>query len=212
MKTDQMQTDRKIARRAGILFLLPLLTYGIGSGLTSAILEDPDYLAKILREQTQFLTGALLMLVNSILVAVIPIVLFPLLERQSPAIAIGYLVSRIVESMLLIVGTVCLMLVITISSDNTLGTLAVKANALLFQVAMIVLGLGSLFFCSLLWRSKRLPGFLAVWGGIGYALLLTGAVAELFGWKIGVPLAIPGGLFELFLAGWLFFKGFKPQP
>jgi hypothetical protein len=46
---------------------------------------------------------------------------------------------------------------------------------------------------------------------IGYALLLTGAVAEIFGLHVGIYLTIPGMFFELVLPFWLFFKGFRPE-
>ena len=42
-----------------------------------------------------------------------------------------------------------------------------------------------------------------VWGPAGYALLLTGGVAEIFGTGISLALSIPGGLPEVALGIWL---------
>jgi hypothetical protein len=61
-----------------------------------------------------------------------------------------------------------------------------------------------------LYRTRLIPRFLAAWGFAGYAVFMTGAIAEIFGIHIGVMLALPGGLFELAVGLWLIFKGFQP--
>jgi Domain of unknown function (DUF4386) len=68
---------------------------------------------------------------------------------------------------------------------------------------------GSLFFCALLLRTRLVPGFLAVWGFIGYACFAGGNLLELSGVAgAAVVAAIPGGLFELTFAVWLIARGF----
>ena len=74
------------------------------------------------------------------------------------------------------------------------------------------LGLGSLFFCYLLFRSNLVPRFLAVWGLVGYAIFATGCVLEILGFAgTGLVATIPGGLFEIFFGIWLIAKGFNPS-
>jgi Domain of unknown function (DUF4386) len=73
------------------------------------------------------------------------------------------------------------------------------------------LGLGALFLCLLLFRTRLVPQWLAGWGVIGYALHVAGAIAEIFGIPISLIILIPGGLFELALAFWLLIKGFNPE-
>jgi hypothetical protein len=46
---------------------------------------------------------------------------------------------------------------------------------------------------------------------VGYAILMAGTIAEIFGIHIGVMLSIPGGLFEVGLGFWLIIKGFQPE-
>ena len=78
----------------------------------------------------------------------------------------------------------------------------------LLQVAEAGLGFGSLFFCDLLFRTGLVPRFLAVWGFIGYACFVGGALLELFGVAgAGLVGAIPGGLFELTFGIWLIARG-----
>jgi hypothetical protein len=77
------------------------------------------------------------------------------------------------------------------------------------NVAEFVLGIGSLFFCALLFRTGLVPRFLAVWGFIGYACFAGGTLLELFGVAgAGLVGAIPGGLFELTFGIWLIARGF----
>jgi hypothetical protein len=65
--------------------------------------------------------------------------------------------------------------------------------------------------CVLLFRTMLVPRALAAWGLLGYAIFLTGAVAELLQIHIGLMLSIPGGLFELAFGLWLLLKGFNPD-
>jgi hypothetical protein len=50
-------------------------------------------------------------------------------------------------------------------------------------------------------------GWLCIRGIIGYVLLSTGSVLDLWGSPISVRLIIPGGLFELVFAFRMVFKG-----
>ena len=91
------------------------------------------------------------------------------------------------------------------------GSLLTHANTMAYQIAMMSLGLASPFLCVLLFRTRLIPRFLAVWGCIGYALFLGGAIAEIFGMNVGVILSIPGGLFEVAVGLWLLIRGFQPK-
>ena len=78
-----------------------------------------------------------------------------------------------------------------------------------YNVAEAGLGIGSLFFCALLFRTGLVPRFLAAWGFIGYACFAAGNLLELVGVEgAGVVAAVPGGLFELTFAIWLIARGF----
>jgi hypothetical protein len=161
--------------------------------------------------------------VNSVIVVGLGALFFPILENYGKRTALAYLASRIVEAILLAIGVLCLLMLNPLSHyavdagatsaawATGLGSLLTQANTLSFQVAMMSLGLASLFLCVLLFRTRLIPRFLAAWGFIGYALFLAGAIAEIFGMHIGVMLSIPGGLFELAVGLWLLIKGFQPE-
>jgi len=188
---------RLIARWVGVLMLSAFLLYGIGSMLaTSAAAPDSGGAGLLL------ITGAMMMLLNSAAVIAIGLLMLPILRPRTPIIAVGYLATRIFEGVVLAIGVFSLL---------TLSAGAVAGNFLAYNVAMAGLGIGSLFFCVALFRSRLVPRFLAVWGFVGYASFALGCVLELMGFAgAGLVSTVPGGLFELFFAVWLVVKGFNP--
>ncbi|MFE0590767.1 DUF4386 domain-containing protein [Micromonospora echinospora] len=171
---------RVTGRLVGAFVLLAFVCYGIGSALAG-----------------QF-AGTTLVVLNSVMVAAIGVLVFRALRRPHPASAWTYLVARGAEAFLLTAGIVLL--------DRA----GAGAADVAYQVAMVSLALGSLPLCLTLRRRRWVPGWLAIWGFGGYALLATGAAAELMGAKVGLVLAIPGGLFELVFGLLLLVRGFAP--
>jgi hypothetical protein len=80
-----------------------------------------------------------------------------------------------------------------------------------YQVGQASLGVGAIFLCWLLFRTRLVPRFLAAWGLIGYVIHVAGAIVEIFGIHIGLVLSLPGGVFELALGLWLIIKGFQAE-
>ncbi len=181
-----MNNARTIARTVGTLMLAAFLLYGIGSSIATT--AAPGALLT---------TGAVMMLLNSVAVIAIGALMLPVLRPRTPAVAIGYLATRVFEGAFLAVGAVALLM-------SSVGT-----NFLAYNIAMAGLGVGSLFFCVALHRSRLVPRFLAVWGFVGYAAFAAGCILELSGVAgAGLVSTIPGGLFELFFAVWLIVRGF----
>jgi hypothetical protein len=185
-------------RIVGGLFLAAFLAYGTGATLTTAILEAADPTAALLAQQNEFMIGGILMLLNSFIVAAIGILISPTLTPYSRSTAGVYLLARLAEAALLGWGIITLLL-LTCQASPSIAVIhaAMHSNFLGYQTSMALLGLGSLFFCALLYRRRLVPRWLAGWGFVGYAVFLAGAVLELAGFPYGIPLSIPGGLFEV---------------
>src|SRR3954454_18138261 len=188
---------RRTARIVGVLFLAGYLAYGVGSLIATGIVDSGDR-----SDSTAlFVTGTALMLLNSAIVIGIGVLMLPILRPHNKAIAAGYLGTRIFEGVVLAIGVVSL-IVLT-------GSDAIDANAVFYNIADAGLGIGSLFFCALLFRTGVVPRFLAVCRPIGYARRAGGNLLHLSGVAgAGVVGAIPGGLFELTFAIWLIARGF----
>jgi Domain of unknown function (DUF4386) len=192
-------STRRTARVVGALFLAGFFTYGIGNLVAAGIVRSDGRSGST----TLFLTGAALMLLNSALVIGIGVLMFPILRPHNKAVATGYLGTRIFEGAALAIGVVSLIVV-------TDPTSAIHANSVLYSIAEAGLGVGSLFFCAVLFRTELVPRFLAVWGFIGYACFAVGNLLELFGVAgAGLVGTIPGGPFELTFGIWLIAKGFR---
>ena len=166
-------------RIVGALFLAAFVCYGAGS----ALIDSP--------------IGVALVMLNSVVVATLGILVFRVLRHSHIRTAVTYLATRALEAVLLAVGAALLILI---------GS--VTANDLAYHAAMLALGVGSVPFCRALMQSQFVPGWLAVVGMVGYALLAAGAMLELVGLGLGLVLTIPGGLFEMALGITLLARGF----
>jgi hypothetical protein len=157
----------------------------------------------------------------------ISIMIFPVLKKFNLTTAITYVSFRTIECVFLIVGAVVSLFLITLSRNyissgtldvsyfQTISSSAISVRYLAYQIAMVILGLGSMMVCHLLFQSKLIPRWLSVWGFIGYALLFASALLDILGivdtiHGIGMMMYIPGGVFELIIFPlWLMIKGFN---
>lgn len=211
----------KIARVAGALFLVSSGTYLIGDGLLNPVLNRPDFLANLYPDRINVVSGSLLELINAMAVVGIAVLLFPILKKHNEAFALGYFGARIIESVLLTISAMGPLVLIALSKNyislgtakgsyfETTGKLLIEAQSVLFQTAMIVLGLGSLLLCHVLYRSRLIPRLLSVIGFIGYAALLASGCLRILGQEIGSVLYVPGAIFEIVFPVWIIVKGFR---
>jgi hypothetical protein len=206
------------------LFLTGFIVYGVGFGLVSSVIGAPDFLSKISALQTTLVLGAFLMLLNTVVDVGKGVLFFPILENHGKRTALAYLAALIVQVVLLDVGVLCLLMLVPLGQyavdvvgasatwATALGSLLTQGNTMAYQIGQATLGVGGIFLCSLLFRTRLIPRFLSAWGVIGYAIHVAGAIAEIFGIPISLLLLIPGGLFELALGFWLLIKGVELRP
>lgn len=214
-------SHRKSAIAVGLLILLGYLAYGSATAVIASMLEAPDALTTVAANTTQLGIGAILMLVNSLAVVAIGVLMYRVAKPHGEGIALGYVGTRIFESIVLAVGIVFLLLQIPLAGQaaeasaagaaslEILSNLASQANFFAYQIAMIGLGVGSVPFWYLIYRARLVPRSLAALGIVGYAIFAGGAVLGVVGVEAGLILSIPGGLFEVAVAIWLIARGFS---
>ena len=150
--------------------------------------------------------------------------------RDSESVALGYIASRTVESILILVGVVSLMSIVALRQDladagNNGGGLIDVAGGLLAvhdQTALLgpqfCAGLGNgILLGNLMWRSRLLPRPMVMIGLIGGPLALLAGIGVVLGaWDItsGLPVALtaPEAIWEFSLSVWLLARGFRPSP
>lgn len=214
---------RKAERVAGVLFFLSTGAFLAGSGILDPILHGTDLLAGVGSHRTSVLVGLFLELINAIAVVGIAMLLQPTLKKYHEAFAFGYFASRVMESTFLMISFIGPLLLLAFSqpSDSagvsgdaylqTLGSIAVQTHDFLFDIAMLVLSLGSLLLCTTLYQSRLVPRWLSVIGLVGYTGLLASSSLSLAGLEVGEVLYMPGAIFEIVLPVWLIVKGFDPH-
>lgn len=224
IKEKIMKSYQKNAIIVGTLFIITMIAGFIESSIAAPILQGP--LENIYPNEILVKIGALLILVMSIGIVGIAINLFPVIKKHHETISITYLSFRIIECVFLIIGAVVSLFLITLSQNyitggtadatsfQTIRDLAITVRYSSYQIAMSILGFGSMMLCYLLYQSKLIPRWLSVWGFIGYALLFASALLDILGIidalnGMGKLLYLPGGLWELLVFPiWLFMKGF----
>jgi len=179
----------------GLLFLVSTVTFMIGGSLIKSFLADE------IQSKSILFLGVILEIICGVAVAGIGVLMLPILKMFNKGLALGYVIFRVIECVVIIIGGIYLLSVLK----------------LMWKYEMIVFvftALGGLLFSYLLYQSKIIPRYLSALGIVGYSMLLLGVVVSLLSVfnindGLGMLIYLPGGLFELFLPIWLFIKGFK---
>lgn len=221
-KEEDIQPSRRTAVLVGALFLISTATFIFSNVLLTPILGSHDLLAAVADHAQLVVAATLIALIEGTATAGLAVVLYPILKRQHPALALGYAGVRIVELAIAAVGFgLGGLLLVTLSattangaSSETLGTLLVALRHWTLMLVYLYTALGGLMLSYMLFRNRLVPRWLSVLGLIGYPALLLVAVLDMLGLidtvaGLGLIGLVPGGLFEFLLPIWLFAKGFN---
>jgi len=222
-----MKSERKSTTIVGILFIVATLTSILGyQVILSPILNAADYLTAVAENDTQVIFGVLIDSINTIVVVVIAVMLYPIFRKYSAASAVGYVSSRIIEAAILIIGSISVLTLVTLSQEYVQagtpdasyflpsGTLLLAVDEWAFLLGPgVAFAISALILNSIFYQSKLVPRFISVWGLIGAILLLAADLLAMFGLSttstIFMLLILPIGLNEMVLAVWLIVKGFN---
>ena len=219
-----MNTYRTTAKVVGILYLAGMVV-GIGGNiLIQSMLGTPDYLSSMSSNSMKLALGAILWLMTVAGDSAHGILMFPVLKQHSESMAIGYLGFRIVDAVFIGVHVLFVLIQIPIGIEylkaglqntfylQSLSTVFILVSQYGYQMGMIFVGIAGLILCNSFFKSKLVPKFAAVWGLIGYVIILCGSIFEILGFDLHLIHTIPGGLWELFIGVWLIVKGFNSSP
>jgi len=220
-----MNSNRKIARIAGILFISATIL-GFSSLFLTPILNTPDYLSRIFANEYRILIVSLIKIIAAFACAGIAIALYPVLRKYNEGLALGSVGFRIAEGMLYVFGSIGVLLLLPLSQEfikagmPSASYFQTLANSFLSMrdwtgiLAVITFGPGALMYYTVFYQAKLIPRWLSGWGLIAAALCLISGILVMFHiidffTPVQIALNIPIFLQEMVLAVWLIVKGFN---
>lgn len=219
MITKAAHTYRTTARVVGVVYLAGFVVGIAGNMLIQSILGAPNRLAAVSANSTTVAIGAILWLLAVVGDAAHGVLMFPVLKQQSERMAVGYLAARIVDAIFIAVMVLFVLVQIPLGGAyvnaadapylQALSTLFSQAQLYAYELGMSALGLAGLMLCTTLYQARLVPHWLAIWGLVGYAIILCGMLSAVMGSGLGDLSSIPGGLWEVFAGVWLIVKGFN---
>ena len=216
---------RKTAITIGVIYLAGMVVGIPANILIQSVLGTADPLASIAANSTLVAIGVMLWLLAVAGDAANGIIMFPVLKQYSERIAFGYFGARIMDAVF--VGVMALLILFQLplaseyvkagASDTSylqgLSSVFMQAQLYAYHFGMLTVGFAGVMLNFVLYRAQLLPRVLAVWGLVGYAVILFGSVLEVLGFNLMMIQTLPGGLWEVFIGGvWLIAKGFSSLP
>ena len=223
-----MTTHRKSAVIVGLLFIIATAFLFIGEAVYKPILSSPEYLEITYPNRTTVIVGVLLEFVIVLAIPLIPVFAFPVLKKHNEVLAIGYIVFRALEGVILIaVAEINKLSLIGVSEAYLKGGAdaayfeaigaSIQANTywgdtagLIYNLAFIV---GGFMFYAVLYQSRLIPRWLSAWGLIAIAMILIGALLGPFiefTLVMTLVAVVPIAVQEMVMALWLIVKGWNP--
>ena len=220
-----MDTNRRIAVVAGVLFIVATVASLLGTAL-GPVLTGADYLARVSAQGDRVAAGALLALVAAFASAGIAVALYPVLKGSNAGLALGSVVFRTIEAVMYVAGVVSLLSLLTVgqqlvsagaadrASLGAVGGLLLSLREHAAVAGVFAFCLGAFLYYSLFFQARLIPRWLSGWGIAAVILLAAACVLALLNDRpiTGyVLLAFPIFLQEMVLAVWLIARGFNPS-
>jgi len=222
-----LREHRTAAVTAGVLYITGTVAGVLGGVLSASVRNASDPLAAAAQHSGAVVTSALLVLVMGLSLAFVAVVLFPILRRVDEVLATGYLIVRgAVETACYIVLAIGWLLVAPLSETMSagpgtsspagvrLGGLVTDAEATQAVLALVFC-LGAALFYVLLYRSRIVPRWIAVWGLAAIPLYVAADLLAMYSVIDAdssgqVLLFVPMMVQEMVLAVWMIARGFRP--
>ncbi len=223
-----MDPLRRTAYVVGVLFVITYITsIAAKFAFYPPFLDNADYIVSG-GEDTRVLWGAFFEMMLIIANIGTAVALYPVLKRRFPALSLGFVTARVMESVFIGVGVLAVLTLVTMRQDfsgTDTAALAPVGHALValqewtFNLGpAFVVGVGNgLILGYMMYKTGLVPRGMAMLGLIGGPLIVLSGTAVLFGLidagSTAQTLAsMPEFFWELSFGIYLIVKGFKPSP
>jgi hypothetical protein len=216
-----MNPSRRTATVLGALYIIIMVSWSLGFGLVSDVLGSPTWLADTFARRDQVAVGGLFELLDAGAVLAMIAVVVPLLGQFNEALAVWYLVFRVIESMLLVLALLCALAVVTLSEASleagadtqaleAMGVLCAELRGRWIQLLLVFFySAAKVPFFSFLWQTRLVPRALAAVGLVSSALVMVSLPLDFLEHEVGMLFGAVMGLTELSLGLWLMIRGFS---
>lgn len=210
---------KTIGRAVGVLYILGTVFGILSAAVTSGVSGSSDPLGAAASHHTELAIGALLILAMGSVLAMIPVVAYPILGQVSRLLARGYFLFRsVLEATTYLLTVVGWFLLVSLSASTNVPSIwgetlfDMKGAAIAGTIAFLT---GAAMFYLILYRGRLVPRWLSMWGLVAILPYLVPVILGLFTHVEVSPtstttvlLDLPLGLQEMVLAVWLIVKGF----
>ncbi|CEG26295.1 DUF4386 domain-containing protein [Bacillus sp. B-jedd] len=222
-----MESNKIAAKIVGVLFLLAAVTAVIGLKLYDPILIGSGYLVEGAEHANRIVLGAVMELMLVVSAIGTATVMFPILRKYNETIALWHVCFRFLEAIVITVGIISVLALLTLSREfiaagapdpapfQSTGIALIAIHDWTFMLGpLFMLGLNTIMYSYIFFKTKLVPRFIAILGIIGAISVFTCSLLVMFGvieqisvW--GGLLALPVAATEMILALWLLVKGFN---
>jgi hypothetical protein len=209
---------------AGLLYLLTFISSIPAVFLMDPLLNRPDFILGA-GSVSGVTFGVFLDFVNALGCIGCAVALFPVVRKVNEGFALGYVLTRTAEALIVMIGVVCLFAVITLRQEGLQGsdpaTMTAIGRALVgvrdwtFQFGpALIPGFNALFLATLVYKARLVPRIIPALGLIGCPLLIASALGVVLGVNDTVSVfsgiaTVPIFAWELLLGLWLAIVGFN---
>lgn len=222
-----MMINKSAAKLVGVLFILAAVSAVAGVILYDPILNGSDYLINGSEHANQVIWGALMELILVVSAVGTATTMFPILRRYNETIALWHVCFRFLEAIIITIGVISVLSLLTLSREfvaagaqdaaafHASGTVLKAIHEWTFMLGPnFMLGINTLMYSYIFYKTKLVPRFIAILGMTGATLVFVCALLVMFDvieqvsvW--GGLLALPVAANEMILAVWLIMKGFN---
>jgi hypothetical protein len=219
---------RNYARAGGLFYLLTFAASIPALLMLHPILNDANYIVGA-GHDTQVAWACFLDFVNALAGIGSAVAVYPIVKRVNNSMALGFVMSRMVEAAVIMIGVVALLGVVTMRQDFA-GSAAHASSLPIVGQALVdvrdwtfvfgptfMASINAVLFGTLLYRSGLVPRIIPTIGLVGAPLLFTSSTLIVLGHNaIGSSWTMlataPVATWELSVGFYMTIKGFKRTP
>lgn len=222
-----MEHVEQHARWIGWWFVVATVAGVLSVVLTSSALGGDDLLASVHSGQTSLIVGEMLVFVMLAAMLTTAVLLAPVLRGHDERIALGYVVARVAEVVVIAIGMIAGLLLVPLSRDAAaIGSgddagsrvLADHLHATIdwtgYVGAQMIFAISALLLNVAFLRSGLVPRWLALWGLVGVPFMFLSGLLVMFE-SLGEHasalnlLVVPLAVQEMAMAVWLIARGWS---